>query len=151
MSEPVSELPPNERGEQSAPEPAPQSHDWSRQTARRERTRHDPLGAITLAALLIMAGAIFMADNLGYLPRINNADAWDWIILGAGVVVLLISFLRAISPDVQGPSLFGIIAGLILLGLGLGAVFAVQFNLGQWWPAILIVLGISALARAVRG
>ncbi len=110
--------------------------------------RRDPLSGIFWAALLMLAGMIFLADNLGYLPNYNNADVWSWIMLGAGGLLLVEAFVRAVTPDLPGPNLFTAILGFVLLAFGAGSVFGL--TLENWWPLILIVLGLSTLVRGLR-
>jgi hypothetical protein len=108
------------------------------------------LGSLFWAALLIFAGIVFLADNAGFLPTFNNADAWDWIMLGAGGLLLLDSLLRGLLPDYGEPSWFMAAAGVVLLLLGAASVFAVSLDLSDWWPLILIVIGVSTLMRSLQ-
>jgi hypothetical protein len=105
---------------------------------------------MTWGAMLILAGLIFLANALGLLPRWGDADAWSWIMLGAGTLLLLEAFLRAILPDYGVPSWFNIVAGLVLIALGAGRVFALDISLEQWWPVILIAIGLSTLLKGFR-
>lgn len=115
---------------------------------RRYYGRHDALAGVTWAAILIFAGAILLADNIGMLPRYGSAGAWDWIMLGAGSLLLINALIRALSPDLRAPNAFWVIAGVILLALGGSAIFGVSIT--QWWPLILILFGLSALASGLR-
>nr|MBN1229734.1 hypothetical protein [Anaerolineae bacterium] len=151
MSNYSSDLPPNERPSEhitgldnARDEPVPHSRHSAMQSEQR-----DTLNVIFIASLLLMAGVVFLASNFDLLPAFNNAEPWEWIVLGAGGLMVLFAIVRAISPDHAGPNLFGIIIGLVLLGFGAGAVFGVDISLTQWWPVILIILGLSAMARAI--
>lgn len=115
---------------------------------RRQYGRHDTLTGVTWAAILIFAGAILLADNTGMLPRHDSAGAWDWIMLGAGGLLLINALIRAFSPDLRAPDAFWVIAAVILLALGGSAIFGVSIT--QWWPMILILFGLSALASSLR-
>jgi hypothetical protein len=114
---------------------------------RRER---GGLGSLFWAAMLIFAGVVFLADNAGLLPTFNNADAWDWIMLGAGGLLLVDALLRGMVPDYGEPSWFWAVAGVVLLLIGAGSVFAISFDLSNWWPLILIVIGVSTLMRSLQ-
>ncbi len=104
--------------------------------------------SIFWAALLIVAGAVFLAWNMGMLPA--GTEPWDWIMLGAGGLLLLKALIRVILPDVSGPSIFNIIAGCVLIGMGLGNTFGLHLSFEQWWPVILIAIGLTALGSAFR-
>ncbi len=110
--------------------------------------RHGGTEGIFWAAMLIMAGVILLADQTGRLPRYGGADMWDWLMLGAGGLLLLQAFFQLLLPHAGHASAFWIIVGAVLFALGAGAIFGL--NLTQWWPAILILIGLSWLARALR-
>jgi hypothetical protein len=120
-----------------------------------EKWRRDPLGALVWAAILIWAGLVFLANNLGYLdtlPRVpsdgpawflGGSGAWSLVLLGAGVIILGEVVIRLLVPAYRQPVTGSIIFAVILIGLGLG-------NLTNWnliWPLILIGLGLSFLLR----
>jgi len=121
-----------------------------------EKWRRDPLGAIVWAAILIWAGLVFLADNLGYLEALGGsgavgpdwflgAGAWSLVLLGAGVIILGEVIVRLLVPAYRRPVTGSIIFAVILIGLGLG-------NLTNWnliWPLILIGLGLSFLLRGL--
>ena len=120
-----------------------------------EKWRRDPLGAIVWAAILIWAGLVFLADNLGYLESLRDlpsqgpvwflggAGTWSLVLLGAGVIILGEVVVRLLVPAYRQQVTGSIIFAVILIGLGLG-------NLTNWnlvWPLILIGLGLSFLLR----
>lgn len=115
-----------------------------------EKSRRDPLGALVWPAILIWAGLVLLAANLGLLDtllgperNIFGASTWALIFLGAGVIVLLEIGVRLLVPDYRRPVTGSLIFAVILIGLGLG-------NLTNWnivWPVILIILGASILLR----
>lgn len=115
-----------------------------------EKSRRDPLGVLVWPAILIWAGLVLLAANLGLLDtllgrerNIFGASTWSLILLGAGVIVLLEIVVRLIVPDYRRPVTGSLILAVVLIGLGLG-------NLTNWsivWPLILIILGASILLR----
>ncbi len=117
--------------------------------------RYDPTSRLFWAALLILAGTIFLASSIGILPRYGSADSWDWIMLGAGGLLLINTLIRTVSPSLRRPSMFWTVVGIVLVILGASAVFSIdimsRMELKQWWPAILILLGLSGLISAIRG
>ena len=115
-----------------------------------EKSRRDPLGAIVWPAILIWAGLVLLAANLGMLDRVigrgeglGGPTTWSLILLGAGVIVVLEVVVRLLVPDFRRPVTGSLIFAVILIGLGLG-------NLTNWgvvWPLIIIVVGLSILLR----
>lgn len=121
-----------------------------------EKWQRDPLGAIVWAVILIWAGLVLLADNLGLLSALGgikqtipggdfvpNLTAWSVILAGAGVIVLIEVLIRLLVPAYRRPVGGTLILGVILLGIGLG-------NLINWsilFPLIIIALGISIILR----
>jgi hypothetical protein len=108
-----------------------------------EKWRRDPLSAAVWAGILVWAGLVFLADNLGLLIRVERLDAWGLIFIGAGLLVLLEVVVRLLVPTYRRPVTGTLIFGIFLLGVGLG-------NLVGWeviWPVVLIIIGLSILVR----
>ena len=155
-----SELPPNERGNRESEAEvkataakAPAGNGLTHTVTTTTAARSSSLGPVFVAAVLIMAGALLLASNFNLLPNLNNADIWDWMILGVGALLVFSTFVRAISPDHQVTSFGGLIIGMILIGWGLNNVFAFNLsfrNLWDWWPLLLIIIGISSLTKALK-
>ena len=123
-----------------------------------EKWRRDPLSAIVWAAILIWAGLVLLANNLGYLENfqrtfqgqrpfgfVGDLGVISLIFIGAGVIVLLEVLARLLMPAYRQQVTGSIIFALILLGVGLG-------NLISWqviWPLILIGIGLVIILRGV--
>jgi hypothetical protein len=117
-----------------------------------EKYRRDPLGAIVWPLILIWAGLVLLAANLGALSFILGRDrelwsngTWSLIFLGAGGIILLVALARLVLPEYRRPITGEIILAIVFLGLGLG-------NLTNWaivWPLIIIVIGVSILLRSM--
>ena len=108
-----------------------------------EKWRRDPLNAAVWAIILIWAGLVLLAGNMGLLESFlgTRIEAWSFGFLGAGVIVLLGVLVRALVPAYRRPLIGGLIFGFILLGIGLG-------ELVSWvaiGPLILIAIGVSIL------
>jgi hypothetical protein len=112
-----------------------------------EKWRRDPLNAAGWAVLLIWAGLVLLADNLGLFARWEQFSAWGLILTGAGLIVLLEAALRLLIPAHRRPVAGSLIWGAILLGLGLGNLIGTSLA----WPLILIALGIGLLLRGLIG
>lgn len=112
-----------------------------------EKWRRDPLSAAIWAGILVWAGLVFLADNLGLLARIERLDAWGLIFIGAGLLVLLEVVVRSLVPDYRRPVTGTLIFGIILLGIGLGDLI----GWGMIWAVVLIIVGLSILVRGFLG
>lgn len=133
-------------------EKSPEEKSWD------EKWQRDPLNTIAWAAILIWAGIVLLADNLGYLDPLRDLgrgtaglgflahfEAWSLIFFGAGVIILLEILVRLLIPAYRKPVGGTLIFGLVLIGIGLGDVFGWTII----WPLILIGLGLSILLRGV--
>ncbi len=120
-----------------------------------EKYRRDPLSAIIWAVILIWAGLVFLAENLGMLSGLQNRasdipgltiigfGAWSVFFLGAGVIVLIEALVRLAVPDYRRPVGGNIFLAAIFFGIGLGGIFGWNVT----WPLILIALGLIVLLR----
>jgi hypothetical protein len=122
-----------------------------------EKWRRDPLGSITWAVILIWAGLVLLADNLGMLKAFTlpfyqflperflwlNPEVWSVILIGAGVIVLIEVVLRLLVPALRRHVGGNLVLAAILLGAGLGNIYG--WNLV--WPFVLIAIGLGLLLR----
>jgi hypothetical protein len=120
-----------------------------------EKYHRDPLSAIVWAGILIWAGLVFLADNLGFLSgmrarasdlpglSIIGLEAWPVIFLGAGAILLIEALVRLTVPDYRRPVGGGLFMAAIFFGIGLGGIFGWNVT----WPLILIALGLATLLR----
>lgn len=128
--------------------------------APEEKWRRDPLSSIVWACILIWAGLVFLASNLGWLDAIvsegeeitgvsaidNVLSAWSLVLAGTGVIILLEVAIRLLVPAYRRPVLGTFIFGIILIGIGLGDLI----NWNILWPLIIIGIGLSVLVKAFR-
>jgi hypothetical protein len=122
-----------------------------------EKHNRDPLSSLAWALILIWAGLVFLANNLGWLDQIQIQQAlpeelnflglsvWSVIFLGAGVIVFLEAIIRTFVPAYRSSTGGNFFLAAIFLGIGLGGIFGWQLV----WPFILIAMGLSALASAL--
>jgi hypothetical protein len=108
-----------------------------------EKWRRDPLNAAAWAAILIWAGLVLLAENLGLLVRFERLETWALIFIGAGLIVLLQVVVRLVVPDYRRPVIGSLILGAILLAIGLGDLIGTD----AVWALVLIVLGVAILLR----
>lgn len=112
-----------------------------------EKWRRDPLSGIVWATILIWAGVVFLASNMGFLGGLGMFDSWPIVLIGAGMIVLLEVGVRLLMPAYRrsiGGTLF---LGFILIGVGLGDLLDTNLV----WPLILIAFGLSVLLRGFFG
>ena len=138
----------DEKDAEKREEKSPQEKSWD------EKGRNDPLGTITWAVILVWAGLVLLAANLGWLGQIGRSipglplaqvGAWSVIFAGAGVILLIEVVIRLLLPAYRRPVGGSIFLGLIFIGIGLGDIWG--WNVV--WPLILIGLGLTILLRGM--
>lgn len=122
-----------------------------------EKFNRDPLSSIAWALILIWAGLVFLAQNLGWLDQIQfqqleiegialtGMNIWAIIMIGAGVIVFFEAIIRTFVPAYRSSTGGNFFLAAIFLGIGLGSIFGWSVV----WPFILIAMGLSALASAL--
>jgi hypothetical protein len=115
----------------------------------------DMISSFAWAAILIWAGCVFLANNLGYLNglRVNTGfvtgvqfidfGIWPLVFTGAGVILIIEAIIRLAIPSYRHSVTGSFILGAVFLGIGLGQVFS--WNLV--WPFLLIAVGLIFLTR----
>jgi hypothetical protein len=123
---------------------------------------NDLLSSVSWALILIWAGVVFLASNLGlfaqYGLEVNTSwtfDAlkdwssfgvWNLIALGAGGIVFLETIIRLLVPRFRRHIGGSLIGAAVLIGIGLGGYFSWNFI----WPLILIAVGLNVLLSGLR-
>lgn len=119
--------------------------------------QRDVLSSIIWAAMLIWAGLVFLAVNLGWMDvfisrfrifgklpdgmKMIEPAIWAIIMLGAGFILLGEVFIRLIVPDFKRRIVGTLVLAVVFIGSGLGNFFGWDLI----WPFILILLGVSVL------
>ena len=122
-----------------------QKRDEKEDQSWEEKWQRDPLNAATWALILIWAGISFLLGNLGLWNRLEPLEAWDIVLIGAGLLLLIQVAVRLLIPEYRQPVMGTSILAVVLLGLGLGDIV----GWGALWPVILIVIGVGILARGL--
>jgi hypothetical protein len=121
-----------------------------------EKYRRDPLSSIVWACILIWAGLVFLAYNLGWLNFRNipwmpidfYQEPWSLVLIGAGVIVLIEILIRLLVPQYRRPVGGTFVFAVILISIGVGNIYDISIT----WPFILIAIGISLIVgNLLRG
>jgi hypothetical protein len=110
-----------------------------------EKWRRDPLSAAVWALILIWAGVVLLAANLGFLSGDFSLSGWSIFFLGAGLLLLAEVAIRLLVPSYRQPVTLTLILSIVFFGIGLGGLI-------PWyllWPLILIGIGVYALFRGL--
>jgi hypothetical protein len=140
----------DEKDRKKREEKSPQEKSWD------EKWRRDPLSAIIWACILIWAGLALIANNAGLVDRwasnlarstgirdFANLGAWNVILLGVVVLIVVEVIIRLLVPAYRRSVTGSLIFALILFGIALGDIV----SWSVLWPIILIIIGLSILAR----
>jgi hypothetical protein len=124
-------------------QPSPDNRDWrdQRREWREERRRgrfHDPLRGLFWGLLLVMLGVIFFANQQGWIA---NDKWWEYLLIGLGAIFIIDGLAHYWNTFYRHHNFGRFIPGLILLFVGLAFVF----NFSEWWPIILIAVGVVLL------
>ena len=122
----------------------------------------DVLGKAVWALILIWAGIVFLAVNLGWIDRYglnintswkfqsyrdwNSFGVWNLVALGAGGIFFIETIIRLLVPKFRKKigSLLVIMA--FCVGIGLGGWFSWDYL----WPLMVIAIGINALLKSIK-
>lgn len=121
----------------------------------------DLLSSITWALILIWAGLVFLATNLGWFEQIgitidqswvfrsledwDTFGVWNLVALGAGALILLEALARLLLPDYRRHIGGTLIVAAVFIGIGLGGWFSWSYL----WPLILIAVGLNVLITGI--
>jgi hypothetical protein len=98
------------------------------------------IGPIMGGSILIWLGVTFYLEQTNYLPA---SDWWAYFLAGIGVIIIIQGLLS--YALYRGPFIGSFIGGAILIAIGLGFIG----NFADFWPLILIVIGIALLASSL--
>jgi hypothetical protein len=133
-----SQVPPGERHERDEKEEKERHGHEEKQEKEQPR---DPLSSVLWALFLIIAGVILLAESQGWITWDQFGGLWNLFFFGIGVLLLLEAVLRLMLPAYRRPILGQVIAGIVLLAIGLGGMTGFQLT----GPVILIGIGLAIL------
>lgn len=129
----------DEKDEKEEKDAEKQEKNWD------EKWRRDPLSAAVWAIILIWAGLVLLASNLGLFDRFETIDGWEVFFAGAGIILLLEVVFRLMVPAYRQPITGNIILAIIFLAIGLGGLV----NWGIIWGLAIIAIGVYILLSGV--
>lgn len=140
----------DEKEAEKREEKSPEEKRWE------EKYRRDPLGPIIWGLILVWAGAVFLAANLGMLDSLFGvregppwlralSGGWSLVFLGAGAFLLLEVLIRLLIPAYRQPVAGQLILAIVFIAIALGEL--VSWNI--LFPLILITIGLVFLLRGV--
>lgn len=104
--------------------------------------KRDLAGPLFGGGVLIILGVSFWLATSG---AISWAIWWAYFLGGLGMLLILLGISNARSGKDSGP----ITGGVVLLAIGIIAILAWNYSLSNWWPLVLIVLGLVVIVSAV--
>lgn len=124
-------------------QPGPEYRDWRSQRRewreeRRARRDQDPLRGLFWGLVLIMVGVLFFVNQQS---GIGWDTLWKYILIGLGAIFIIDGLAHYWRPAYRYDSYGRFIPGVILLFVGI----AFLYNFNQWWPIILIAVGVVIL------
>jgi hypothetical protein len=124
-------------------EPVSDSQNWrdQRRQWRQERREHrsrDPLRGLFVGLVLVMLGILFFINQQS---GIGWEILWKYLLVGLGSIFIIDGLAHFWSPSYRDTSLGRFIPGIILLFVGLAFIY----NFSQWWPMVLIAVGVVIL------
>jgi len=134
----MSEEPRRQYGEKDEkPEKEEEKTEEKEEKSWDEKWRRDPLSAAAWAIIVIWAGVVLLADNLGLFED-SIWEAWPLFFLGAGVILLLEVLYRRVVPAYRQPLWGNLVLAFVFLVIGVGQLVN---NWAIIWAVALIAVG----------
>jgi hypothetical protein len=121
------------------------SEEFSQQDESQREAERKRFDGIFWGGVILLAGVILIADNLGVLPQIGQAGFWSWLFLAMGVYALVLGAIRLTSANFPNPTTDEYVWTAIFLLIGLSGF--IGFSLA--WPVALVLIGVAILSKAV--
>jgi len=101
------------------------------------QTHNSRLGA---GAILIVIGGIFLLDNMDLIPFRVSRYMFSW----QGILIIIGSIILITRPNKTPGFILLAIGGFFLLP---DILYIPGFNVRDWWPLILIAIGVMFILR----
>ena len=93
--------------------------------------------------LFILVGLLIFADNKGWMP---GGAGWLYFAIGLGGIFIIGFLVRSLGNSGHRWDGFGgLVFGIALVYIGM----AFLYGFGDWWPLVLIPVGIGFLVRGI--
>jgi predicted membrane protein len=110
---------------------------------RYRHPRHNASQRLILGGFIVLIGVLSLIDNLGIFNTAQILEFWPTVFIVLGVI--RISQARGASGFFFGSAL--LLAGGLLTAESMGYL---HISWQQWWPAFIIVAGISYILKGVN-
>lgn len=107
--------------------------------------RSDRLDAIWWGITFVWGALVLVAETTNYAANFSWWNGWGVFFTGIGVVALIGTVIRLQMPAYRKKWVGSLIAGLIMLAIGLGNLVD-----SDWvWILVLIIIGVSILIHVL--
>jgi hypothetical protein len=103
----------------------------------------DRTGPLTGGLILIWLGISLYLAQTNYIVW---DTWWPYFIIGVGVILIVQAVIRYTSSQHKAPAMGFLIAGAVLLIVG----FAGVVGMNDWWPFVLIAIGVVVIFGGMR-
>ena len=134
---------PNPNPEAQEPGLPPREGDWRDRRRewreeRRERRYHDPWRGLFWGLVLVLVGVLLF---INLQAGIGWDTLWKYLLIGLGAIFIIDGLAHYWNPGSRPGSFGRFVPGIILLFVGI----AFLYDFSQWWPVVLIAVGVAIL------
>jgi hypothetical protein len=104
----------------------------------KEEKSGDKTGPLVGGLILVWLGISFYLVQAHY---IGWNEWWPYFIIGIGVVLIVQAVVRYSTSRFKGAAMGSLIAGAVLLIIGLAGITGMK----DWWPFVLIAIGLVVI------
>lgn len=98
-----------------------------------------------LGLLIVVLGLLLTADNLGW------ADTEFFIWRYWPAILVAVGLAKVAKGRGSSGWLFGTILMLVGTGMLVDRIFQLAIDVGDWWPMLIVLMGVVIILRAVGG
>ncbi len=112
---------------------------------REEKWARDALAPLIWGSIIIWIGLVLTALSLRTFPWLTWDNAWAWIPIGVGLIILVEVVIRVVMPAYRRPVRGRLTLGFILLIVGVGGFIGWELT----WPLIIVAVGVAIIVGAL--